>query len=226
MKAEILKNFAMARLSQFIAVGMLLASIGNLALAQDAPNVTPTLAQVREAMKSQFPAPPPGFAWKLYNNVIFLAPEKWNEREKTDYVAGIPFATYATSPEEFAGKKQFEMGLTIEFISGSERVTKIEVKKLPLALIKPILDSHKKEEILILEQGSRGDFDTTYFRYRDAPAGLTPIIIHKFFLANKTTDIVNVITFESPEGTWEQNWKIFGTPIIGQLKVLPNPPSK
>jgi hypothetical protein len=225
MKIKPLKKHVLSCLPKLIVMGTLLAFTPDLVFAQEEPN-TPTLAQVREAMKSQFPAPPPGFAWKLFKNVIFLKPDKWNERERTDHVMDIPFATYATSLEKFSEKKPFEMGLTLEFISGSERITKIEVKNLPLALIKPLLDTHKKEDILLFEQGSQGGFKTTFFRYRDALPGLKPVIIHKFFLANGSTDIVNVITFESPEETWEENWRTYGTPIISKLNVLPNLPLK
>ena len=196
------------------------------ASAQDTSISSPTQTQVREAIKSQLPAPPEGFAWQLYKNVVFLKPAAWNEQEMTDNIAGIPYTTYATSPEEFSRVKQFEMGVTIQLISGSQRIRGIPAKKLAVVYLKPFLDAHKKEEVLMLEQSIQGDFERTFFRYRDAPPGLKPIIVHKFIVANNATDSVNIFTFESPAETWNDNWAKYGTPIIAKLNVLPNIPAE
>ncbi len=177
-------------------------------------------------MKSQFPAPPDGFKWQLYKNVVFLKPAVWNEGEMTQHIAGIPFTTYATSPEEFSRTKQFEMGATIEVISGSQRIRGIPAKKFVLAYLKPLLDTHKKEDVLMFEQKTQGDFEQTFFRYRDAPPGLKPIVVHKFIVANNATDNLNVFTFESPAESWDDNWTKYGTPIISKLNVLPKVPSE
>lgn len=196
------------------------------ASAQNAPTPTPTKSQVQEAMKSQLPAPPDGFKWQLYKNVVFLKPVAWHDGEMAQNIAGIPFTTYATSPEEFSRTKQFEMGATFELINGSQRIRGIAAKKFALLLIKPLLDTHKKEDVLMLEQKTQGDFEHTFFRYRDAPSGLKPIIVHKFIVANNATDSVNIFTFESPAETWNDNWIKYGTPIISKLNVLPNVPTE
>jgi hypothetical protein len=87
--------------------------------------------------------------------------------------------------------------------------------------LKPFLDAHKKEEVLFLEQSTKGDFERTFFRYRDAPPGLKPIIVHKFILANNVTDSVHIFTFESPVDLWQDNWARYGTPIFSKVNVLP-----
>jgi hypothetical protein len=46
--------------------------------------------------------------------------------------------------------------------------------------------------------------ETTIVRYRDAPPGLKPVIIHKFLIANDAADSVHMFTFESPESSWEE----------------------
>jgi hypothetical protein len=38
------------------------------------------------------------------------------------------------------------------------------------------------------------------------------------------TDSIHIFTFESPTALWDENWKKYGTPIIGKLNVLPNIP--
>ncbi|NTV10775.1 MAG: hypothetical protein HGA47_08360 [Zoogloea sp.] len=200
-------------------------STAHLSLAQDTSRSPPSAEQIREAIKSQLPAPPDGFVWQLYKNAVFLRPGQWNEREMAGSTIGIPFTVYAASPEDFSTTKQFEMGVTLQIISGSQQLRNIEAKKMALAYLKPFLDAHKKEEVLMLQQSTRGDFERTFFRYRDAPQGLKPIIVHKFILANNVTDSVHIFTFESPAETWDENWTRYGTPILSKVNVLPNVPA-
>jgi hypothetical protein len=210
---------------KFLAAITLLFLATHPASAQDAAQPsTSTEQQIRQAITSQLPAPPEGFVWQLYKNAVFLKPVKWNERERGDNITGIPYTTYSASPEEFSDTKQFEMGVTVQLIINPQHIRGIEAKKMAFVYLKPFLDTHKKEEVLMLEQSTKGDFDRTFFRYRDAPLGLKPIIVHKFILANNVTDSVHIFTFESPSESWDENWSKYGMPIIGKLNVLPNVP--
>lgn len=173
----------------------------------------------------EFPDPPEGFVWKLYKNAIFLKPEGWTEQEMKGTTADIPYATYATSPEEFSVAKQFEMGMTLQFFSDFKRIQGIEATEMVLAYLRPFVKDRKKEDLILFKQEQQGDLEQTFFRYRDAPPGLQPIIVHKFIVANSVTNIVNVFTFESPEESWAENWVKYGTPIIGQLNLLSDVPS-
>lgn len=166
----------------------------------------------------ELPDPPEGFVWKSYKNAVFPKPLHWREQEAAR-TSGIPSSTYATSPEDFSATKQFEMGLTLQIITDSHKIKGIEAKKVALLYLEPFLKAHKKEEILMLDQSTKGDFEYTYFRYKDAPPGLTPIIVHKFLLANNVTDNVHVFTFESPMASWEENWSKYGTPILSKIIV-------
>lgn len=210
---------------KFLICAVPLFFIVHLSLAQDTPRSSPSTEQIREAIKSQLPTPPEGFVWQLYKNAVFLKPGQWKEREMVASAIGIPFTVYAASPEDFSVTKQFETGLTLQIISGSQRIRNIEAKKMALAYLKPFLDAHKKEEVLMLEQSTRGDFERTFFRYQDAPQGLKPIIVHKFILANNVTDSVHIFTFESPVETWDENWTKYGMPILSKVNVLPNVPA-
>jgi len=200
-----------------------LCCVASPCFAQETP-APPNTDQVQEAIKSHLPAAPEGFAWQLYKNAAFLKPTHWHERVTATKPGGIPIFVYAASAEDFSETKQFEMGVTLQIISGSQHVRNIEAKKMALLYLKPILDAHKKEEVLMLEQSTRGDFERTFFRYRDAPPGLKPIIVHKFILANNVTDSVHIFTFESPADTWEENWSKYGTPILGKVNVIPTLP--
>ena len=88
--------------------------------------------------------------------------------------------------------------------------------------LKPFLDAHKSENVLMFELSTKGNAELTFFRFKDMPPGLTPIIVHKFVLANNVTDSVHVFTFESPMESWEENWTKYGTPILSKIVVLSN----
>ena len=194
------------------------------ATAEESAEPVIDIEQVREGIKSQLPPPPDGFVWHFYKNALLPKPPQWHELEKATSFSGAPFTVYAASPEEFSETRQFEMGLTIQIISSSQKIRGIEAKKMALLYLSPFFEAHKKDEILILVQQNMGDFEGTIFRYRDAPPGLKPIIVHKFILANNVTDSVHVFTFESPETSWQENWAKYGTPILSKLRILPNLP--
>ncbi|MBA4327614.1 MAG: hypothetical protein C0428_05250 [Polaromonas sp.] len=205
-------------LQAWCAAALLLAS--TIAAAQPAPGAAPTPEQIRAAIQSELPAPPDGFSWQLYKNTVFLKPAGWHAQEaKTP--PGFPMATFATSPQAFSESSKFEMGLTVNVISGTQRLRGLEAKKAVALMLKPTLDVSKKEDVLVLSQQPAGDFERTIFRYRDAPSGMTPIIVHKFILANNVTDSVHIFMFESPEASWAENWAKYGAPVLSRLQVIP-----
>ncbi len=206
----------------FILVFTIMLSATAPGFAGEAQQPVSATAAIREEIKSQLPVPLEGFEWQLYKNAVFLKPLPWHKKEKDSSSSGISITVYAASPDEFSETKQFETGLTLQIISGSHKIRGIEASKMALIYLKPFLKAHKNEEVLLLEQNSHGDFERTFFRYRDAPPGLKPIIVHKFILANNSTDSVHVFTFESPADSWEENWSTYGTPILSKLSILPN----
>lgn len=209
-------------LQSWCAAALLVAS--SVAAAQAPAGAPPTREQIRAAIRTELPAPPDGFSWQLYKNTVFLKPSGWHEQEARR-PPGFPMATYATSPEAFSQSKQFEMGFTVNVFSGLQRLRGMDAKKAVPLMLKPILDSRSKQDILMLDQQPAGDFERTVLRYRDAPPGLKPVIVHKFILANSVTDSMHDFTFESPETTWAENWARYGTPILSRLQVIPQLPA-
>lgn len=203
----------------FLNILLMLALSG--VRAQDAQKPPTSTDELSAFISAQIPPPPQGFLWQQFKNSFFPKPTGWNEQILEGTLFAITRTVYAISPEKFSATKQFEMGMTLEILSGSKKTMNTEAKNLALAMLKPIFDSHKKEEILIFDQNKRGDFDIIFLRYRDAPAGLTPIIIHKFIAANNVADSVHTFTFESPVETWDSNWAKYGTPIISKINIIP-----
>lgn len=183
------------------------------------------VAEIREAIKTQLPAPPEGFVWQLYKNAVFLQAANWIDAERLSSAGGVPMTVYAASAKAFSVQQPFEMGLTVQIISGAQKIRNIEAKDMAVLYLKPFVDAHTKENVLMLERSENADTERTVFRYRDVTVGSKPVIVHKFLLASNDADTVHVFTFESPEDTWKDNWKAYGKPFLGKVVVLPNVPA-
>lgn len=210
------------RLAACVLIGLALPSLAD---AQD--QAQGERIKLEEAIRSRLPEPPAGFSWQLFKNTALLRPDGWYEKT-IESKAGptVPVSVYAASSEQFSETKQFEMGITLQVISGPKEIRNIPAKQAALLYLKPFLDAHKPADFSILERNTRGDAERTFVRYRDAPPGMKPVIVHKFIVANDVADSVHIFTFESPEESWQENWDRFGTPILGKVLVIPSLPSR
>lgn len=214
--------------SRLVAVATLMlaafSGMGAHVHAADAPAIG--IEDIREAIKNQLPAPPEGFVWHLYKNAVFLQAVNWIEAERLSSAGGVPMTVYAASPQAFSAQQPFEMGLTVQIISGAQKIRNMEAKDMAVLYLKPFVDAHTKENVLLLERSENADTERTVFRYRDTPPGGKPVIVHKFVMASNDADTVHVFTFESPEDTWKESWKAYGKPFLGKVVVLPSVPAK
>ncbi len=220
-------HLAFTQIPRAVAVAVLMAvfCMGPGAQAQSADAPVADIAQIREAIKTQLPAPPEGFDWQLYKNTVFLQAANWHGVQSLSSVGGVPISTYAASPEVFSEQKPFEMGLTVQIISGAQKIRKMEAKDMAVLYLKPFVDAHTKDNVLMIERSENADSERTVFRYRDVQEGHKPVIVHKFVLASNEADTVHVFTFQSPEDTWKENWKAYGKPFLGKVVVLPSVPA-
>jgi hypothetical protein len=171
------------------------------------------------ARKQPVPAAPDGFVWRGMKNIIFLRPSEWHEQSIVQNIGPVPATLYASSPEMFGINQPFETGFTLRVADNIQKTAKMQASKFALAMLSPIFQSHQKADLLLFNQNKQDGFDLIYFRYRDAPKGMTPIIVHKFVMSNDAMDRSFEATFESPESTWNANWEKFGTPLIGKLLI-------
>ncbi|MEN9437629.1 MAG: hypothetical protein RIR09_2284 [Pseudomonadota bacterium] len=216
-----------SRVLRAMAVAVLMATslLGLGAQAQESGTAPLGVAEIREAIKTQLPPPPLGFDWHLYKNTVFLQALNWIEAEHVSSVGGVPMAVYSASAQAFSVSQPFEMGITVQTISGARKARNMDAKDMAVLYLKPYVDAHTKENVLLLERSENADTERTVFRYRDTPVGSRPVIVHKFVMASNDADTVHVFTFQSPETTWGENWKAFGKPFLGKLVVLPNVPA-
>lgn len=177
------------------------------------------------AVQPGLPRAPEGFVWRHFEGAVFLHPLGWNERTAVGPVAraGTHMKVYASSPEAFSAESFFEMGLTLQVVKDSKKLTGVDASTVALLYIKPFLDATTREEVLMADRTTNAGIEYTYFRYRNAPAGQKPIVVHKFVAAVPRLDAVFAFTFESPEATWKENWERYGTPILKSTFFLRPP---
>jgi hypothetical protein len=173
------------------------------------------------------PQPPPDFTWVRYRNVFLLKPVGWHEHSVPDSGEGraTVLGAWAMSPEEFSQTQQFLTGLTVQVIGSASLKYGLSADKVALMYLKPFVDAHKREDVLMFSTKEGKPYSAMYFRYRDAPPGKVPIIVHKSLMVSTGLDSVHVFTFESPEETFAADLAKFGTPILEQMLVVPRLPA-
>ena len=181
-----------------------------------------SLAGAQETIKDLLPESPAGFDWVAYGNSAFLKPRGWNQRaieaQPDRKVAGA----VAVSPEPFSEQSFFEHGFTAQIVADFKEVNNnIPPAKGALLILKKIADQHQREEILLFDSRQVQVGEAFVLRYRDAPQGKTPIVVHKYLIANDRFDTLHIFTYESPAASWDDNWKTFGTPILQRILVAP-----
>lgn len=192
-------------------------------LTGSAASEGPETASVPEEVRNQLPPPPEGFVWRMYKNVLFIKPDQWHEQVRDESSEKITLKTYAASAENFSASKPFETGMTVQIMSGFKTSTKIPARELALLYVKPSLEklaAGPKEDVLIFDNKTNGTITNVVLRYRDAPTGMTPIVIHKFLVANNATDSVHIFIFESPETNWNENFERYGVPFMRKLNIV------
>ena len=201
---------------------LLLAAVVSGCAQNSAKDTSPQLSGKTEAASTlpdkslNFSDAPTGFAWRQFRDVAFLLPNGWFEHTMVSSDNGFNLYTYATSPTDFSVKDKFETGFTIEIFSDLYKNKRIKAKTMAAMLITSV----KKEDILLLDSESHPGLEQYYMRFKDETHGLTPIVVHRFMIANEQTDTVHSFTFESPKDSWTKNWDEFGTPILKDIRLI------
>lgn len=172
--------------------------------------------------KAELPAPPEGFDWAMFQNVVFLQPAHWHvvTKEVPTPAASQAGDIYATSPVRFSETNPFDTGLTLEVLSGMKAPNWVSARHAFTNYLYGYLCLVKNEGILIFSEKQRQGLDTVVVRFRDTRFGLPPEIVHKFAMIHHELEVVQVLTFETPESLWAEHWERYGTPILSCLSMV------
>lgn len=161
------------------------------------------------------PEAPDGYKWERFTKIqsAFLRPTGWHIFDK----AGASSHTYVISKESVATNGVFETGLTMQAIKSLQEKKGVSPFTVATQMAQDILG--KKENTRISTQDlSSGPFKAFFIRYRNAPSDAKPIIIHQVFIANDKQDTLFIITFEAPEKSWDEAWRI-GEPMVKKFLI-------
>jgi len=80
------------------------------------------------------------------------------------------------------------------------------------------IDEAPHNEVLATDSlKERGATRSCFIRFRNSPALGNKITVHKFFVAVDSSDLLYIYTFESPNETWDEAFKSYGTPMMEQI---------
>ena len=175
-------------------------------------------------LRKQLPPAPEGFDWLVYKNCALLCPAGWNQKIRPEDPAKNLTGSFALSPAVFSENKYFDHGFTVQIHTDVKKRFGAEASPSLQGFIQPVAAKVKKEDLLLFKEGTAAGGATRILRYIDAPPGLTPLVIHRYFVADDAKDVIYVFTYESPQATWDENWKTYGTPIVARLSILSSNP--
>jgi len=154
---------------------------------------------------------PEGFRWVLFRGVALMRPISWHE-----YSLGN---TYCSSIESVPDNGKFETGVTVQVLRNIRKKTKVSPTQAAILILKG--EQKKENTKLLMNSHKYDDIETLVYRYRNAPKGMEPIIVHQYFQINEKEDFINIITFETTEAKWDTYWNNQGKIILGKIAAIP-----
>lgn len=161
-------------------------------------------------------APPPeNFTWMYFPTVEtwLLHPAGWSSHHGSKGNC----QAVCISKENVKTKGSFETGITLQRFENTQQYNGVPPDVVAVKLIEAIQNNTVNTIIRADDEftAEKRGVKTILIRYRNAPAAVKPIIVHKYFMA----DALNLyaFTFESPEATWDEDWENFGEPIMRNL---------
>jgi hypothetical protein len=175
---------------------------------------------VTDIGQAQLPEPPDGYIWHRIEELqaAVITPPDWKRYAKD----GPNSRVVAFSPQPLDQNNQFDTGLTTRLIWHPQLSAGTEAKAMNevLASIVRGIESNKADnKVLRGTVEDRAGKKMLIVRHRNAPANLPPIVVHTVAIGDPATGLVYEFIFESPESSWEDNWKI-AEPIFRRIFVL------
>jgi hypothetical protein len=169
----------------------------------------------KSANETPLPKAPDGYMWERFSEIqsAFLCPTGWHRFDK----AGLSSHTYVISKESVATNGVFETGLTMQAIKSLQKKKGMPPSVLAIQMAQGILGQRENKK-LSTQDVSSGPFRAFFIRYRNAPEVAKPIVIHQVFIANDKKDTLFIVTFEAPEKSWDEAWRI-GEPMVKKFLI-------
>jgi hypothetical protein len=125
----------------------------------------------------------------------------------------------AFTPTPLQRDGTFETGFTLQLLWNPRGSEDGGILPIAYAIIGE-LESNKRDNTP-LQRGimqERMGRKVIITRHRNAPPGLTPVIIHRMLIIDEKQSLLYAAIFESPENSWTENWKI-GEEILRRILI-------
>lgn len=176
-------------------------------------NTQPTQTQEN----STRPAPPAGFSWKECHDSesAFLIPDGWYFKQEETQDTEACFIT----KEEIKNGGIFHTGLTVNIVRNLPEKLKVQPSAYANALIDALKKKYSVGKVNTTGEGTPF-YITSVPTYIQSPNG-EKINTLQMFIANDSTGTIYIVSYESPEASWEEDWKI-GEKILQSLALNAN----
>ena len=145
--------------------------------------------------------------YQAESSLAFLAPNDWNyKREQNDTTKA-----YYSTLENIDKDGSFKTGLTIQVIQDKNKNAAQVAKGLYANITSQNIVTKSSE----VSERTEGDLVFYEFEY-EAATPTYNATVHNLMVANKATNTLYMITFESPSAQWEETWKL-GQVIIDHI---------
>ena len=211
------------------------------------PGTGPAAADWAAVEISNLPAPPSGFTWHPFKEaqITVLRPEGWHvhqvmdDRIRAGWQPQTALAfTGSVSKECIQTEGRFTTGLTLNVFRGTKEGLRQHNPDshpdlpvvLPLASMLPNLPSDPRFQVLYLDPCVQRTAGSRLIRvqFRQLAPAIPniswhgPLIIQRFIIEFDQGPDVYLLTFESPESTWDESWKI-GKQMLTNLVFSSSP---
>lgn len=158
------------------------------------------------------PQAPDGFNWKYLpeSSLAVLAPNNWNFKSEQDKTTKAYFITL----ENIDKDGSYKTGLSINVIQGKSK----NASQYAKGLAGTIMADKKVTKAGEVTERTEGDLTFYEFQY-EASHPTYDGTVHNLIVANKATNTLYAIIFESPSDQWDEAWKI-GQVMIEQTQFL------
>ncbi|WP_372742851.1 hypothetical protein [Neptunomonas sp.] len=180
-------------------------------------------------IRNNLKAPAEGFEWQVFDPIHFamLKPLDWH----VGISQGAHGYTGSVSLENFNESGVFSTGASVIFAESVSRLAHVPPSVL---IIKAGDDFVRNKNFNIIEVQKIKDYGTyksLIIKYRSNSEVADPTIVHLAYYAFDKEDFLYIVTFESPESTWDKYWEtgkiilsnivFYHSDLSDQVHVLP-----
>lgn len=162
-------------------------------------------------MATSLPQLEAGLVWATFKNIAIPVPSIWNQFSQD--------STFVSSVESIQKEGVFETGLTIQVIENIQNRFNAPASVAALSFYRNVKED-KDNTIVTSSYDEKNGIKIFAFTYKNEPDLVKPITVRKIIMADDSTSILDVLTFESPSKSWEIYWDRYGKNMFNRIMLF------